>query len=105
MSKKDLANVSANLAELAETFPSQHVGTETIKKKGRAAKKKPRPKPKIVEESVIQFSLSLRKTLRKELMVLASDADMTMRAFVLNALKERGLSVSDADLLDRRRKE
>lgn len=35
--------------------------------------------------SVIQFSLSLRKGLRKQLARLADDADMTMRAFVLDA--------------------
>jgi hypothetical protein len=29
---------------------------------------------------------------------------MTMRAFILNALKERGLTVTDDDLLDLRRK-
>ncbi len=63
-----------------------------------------RPKPKLVEEPVIQFSLSLRKSLRKELMVLASDADITMRAYVLHALKETGLGVSKADLIDRRRR-
>jgi hypothetical protein len=36
-------------------------------------------------EEVIQFSLSLRKSLRKQLARLADDADMTMRAFVLEA--------------------
>jgi hypothetical protein len=33
--------------------------------------------------------------MRKQLARLASDADMTMRAFVLNALKEKGLSVRE----------
>jgi hypothetical protein len=55
------------------------------------------------EEGVIQFSLSMRKQLRKQLARLASDADMTMRAFVLNALKEKGLSVRDDDLIDLRK--
>jgi hypothetical protein len=44
-------------------------------------------------EEVIQFSLSLRTGLRKQLARLADDADMTMRAFVLNALKDKGLDV------------
>jgi adenine specific DNA methylase Mod len=35
--------------------------------------------------------------------LLASDADMTMRAFVLNALKEKGLSVREDDLIDLRK--
>ena len=61
-----------------------------------------RPKPR-EEEGVTQFSLSMRKELRKQLARLASDADMTMRAFVLNALKEKGLSVRDDDLIDLRK--
>ena len=52
---------------------------------------------------MIQFTLSMRKSLRKELSRLADDADMTMRAFVLNALKEKGLSVRGDDLLDKRK--
>ena len=55
-------------------------------------------------EPVIQFSLSLRKSLRKELARMAADTDMTMRAFVLNALKEKGLPVRDDDLADLRKK-
>jgi hypothetical protein len=34
---------------------------------------------------------------------LASDADITMRAFVLRALKDKGLSVREDDLLDLRK--
>ena len=52
---------------------------------------------------MVQFNLSMRKTLRRELKHLAEDADMTARAFVLNALKEKGLPVKDEDLLDLRR--
>ena len=63
-----------------------------------------RPAPAAPSEEVMQFSLSLRKSLRKELAQLAVDADMTMRAFVLKALKEKGLSVLDEDLVDRRKK-
>ncbi len=55
-------------------------------------------------QEVIQFSLSLRKSLRKELARLADDADMTMRAFVLEALKSKGLSVTDEDLKDLRKR-
>src|SRR5215471_1634978 len=40
------------------------------------------------QERQMQFSLSMRKELRKELARLAADVDMTMRAFVLNALKD-----------------
>ena len=102
MAKKDLANVTANLADLAGSLPSQHIAPAPATKKGRAARSK--PKLKIVEEPIIQFSLSLRKSLRKELVMLANEKDMTMRAFVLDALKAKGLNATDDDLIDRRRR-
>jgi hypothetical protein len=60
------------------------------------------PKPKH-QEAVTQFSLSLRKSLRKQLANLAADSDMTMRAFVLEALKDKGLNVREDDLTDLRK--
>ncbi len=96
MSKKDLASVQANLAELAGTMPTQH--------KPARGGEGTRPAPAAPSEEVMQFSLSLRKSLRKELTQLAVDTDMTMRAFVLMALKEKGLSVLDEDLVDRRKR-
>ena len=41
---------------------------------------------------------------RKELVMLANEKDMTMRAFVLDALKAKGLNATDDDLIDRRRR-
>ena len=54
-------------------------------------------------EASVQFSFSMRRSLRRELDRLAADADMTMRSFVLGALKEKGLAVTDDDLLDLRK--
>jgi hypothetical protein len=94
MSKKDLASVTADLSALAQTMPTQ---------------RPTRPEPPTlrviapVAEEVIQFSLSLRKGLRKQLARLADEADMTMRAFVLDALKAKGLDVRDDDLADLRK--
>jgi hypothetical protein len=93
MSKKDLASVTADLSALAQTMPTQ-----------RSITSKP-PVLRVVApaEEVIQFSLSLRKGLRKQLARLADEADMTMRAFVLDALKAKGLDVRDNDLADLRK--
>ena len=97
MTKKDLQRVQADLAALAEPFPTQNVSA-------RGATKQ-HPASGIEEgEEVIQFSLSLRKSLRKELARLAAETDLTMRAFVLSALKEKGLNVSDEDLVDLRKR-
>jgi hypothetical protein len=93
MSKKDLASVTADLSALAQMMPTQ-----------RPAVSEP-PALKVVEpsEEVIQFSLSLRKGLRKQLARLADDADLTMRAFVLDALKDKGRDVRPDDLMDLRK--
>jgi hypothetical protein len=93
MSKKDLASVTADLSALAQTMPTQRP----------AISEPPALRIVVPAEEVIQFSLSLRKGLRKQLARLADDADMTMRAFVLDALKARGLDVRPDDLMDLRK--
>jgi hypothetical protein len=91
MSKKDLASVTADLSALAQMMPTQRAVSE------------PRAKAVAPAEEVIQFSLSLRKGLRKQLARLADEADMTMRAFVLDALQAKGLDVRPDDLVDLRK--
>jgi hypothetical protein len=111
MSKKDLANVTTDLSSLASMMPTQRpIASVSLTPStavepsaavpGPVAASKPRPR---ADDTTTQFSLSLRKSLRKQLAKLASDSDMTMRAFVLNALKEKGLSVRDGDLTDMRK--
>ena len=93
MAKKDFRSVAASLSSVAANLPSQHVEPPRLAMA---------PTP---SEPVVQFSFGLRKSQRKELQRLAADADTTMRAFILNALKEKGLSVTDDDLLDLRKKD
>ena len=51
-----------------------------------------------------QFSLKMRESLHRELARLAFEAGMTMRGFIMRALREKGLKVSARDLVDRRRR-
>lgn len=103
MGKKDLASVTTDLSALASMMPTQRPALAVAPPPApRPAPVEPRRQPAL-EEPAIQFSLSMRKELRKQLARLASEADMTMRAFVLNALKEKGLSVRDEDLIDLRK--
>jgi hypothetical protein len=103
MARKDLRSVQTDLAALAGALPTQHVA--------RPESPPVAPPDDIVSatsragqgEDVIQFSLSLRKSLRKELARIADESDLTMRAFVLLALREKGLHVTDDDLLDLRK--
>ena len=95
--RKNLQSVAASLSAVAAQLPTQNVQPAVP----------PRPAPIEVSastEPVVQFSFGLRKSQRRELQRLAADADMTMRAFILSALKERGLTVTEEDLLDLRRK-
>jgi hypothetical protein len=87
MAKKDFSNISGDLAALAGTMPTQRLTGTRVPKPGSRS---------------FQFSLSLSKEQRKHLMRLSAEADMTMRAFVLNALKDKGLPVDPDDLLDLR---
>lgn len=93
--KKNLRSISASLTSVASELPTQNVSAVPPSDPEKLA---------AVEEPIVQFSFGLRKSLRKELARLAADADMTMRAFILDALKEKGLSVTAQDLLDLRKK-
>ena len=94
MARKNLKSVAAALAPAAAQLPTQNVATSS-----RQAKVESTSAP----DPVVQFSFGLRKSQRKELARLAAEADMTMRAFILDALREKELSVTDDDLLDLRR--
>jgi hypothetical protein len=108
MGKKSLENVTADLAALAAAMPTQRpvaaypVLAAQLSQPESQTTQLTRQK-KLAIEPLTQFSFSLRKSLRKELARLASDADMTMQAFILSALKAKGLTVTDEDLLDRRK--
>jgi hypothetical protein len=106
MSKKDLASVTTDLSALASIMPTQRPAGPTLAAFAQPAQPPGRKRPPLAaveDEGATQFSLSLRKSLRKQLARLAGDADLTMRAFVLNALKEKGLDVRDEDLIDLRK--
>jgi hypothetical protein len=117
MGKKDLASVTTDLSALASMMPTQHAAVIPIRSTpsqpepaptappapDQTAADEPKPRTSKKQEEIIQFSMGLRKSLRKQLARVASDADMTMRAFVLHALKDKGISVREDDLLDLRK--
>ena len=88
MMKKNLQSVAASLGDLAATMPTQ--------KPLSVVRNAP-------SEPLVQFSMRMRKSLRRELDRLAIDHDTTMQAFVLSALRDKGLSVTDDDLLELRK--
>ena len=56
------------------------------------------------EQKMRQFTLKMRESLHKELARYALEADMTMRGFIMDALRDKGLDVTEDDLVDRRRR-
>ncbi|WP_299211996.1 hypothetical protein, partial [uncultured Tateyamaria sp.] len=94
MARKNLQSIASALQPAAENLPTQ---------KDSAPSPAP-PETPTMAEPIVQFSFGLRRSQRKQLARLAAEDDMTMRAFILNALKEKGLEVSSEDLLDLRRK-
>ena len=91
MMKKNLQSVTSSLSDLAAVMPTQ-MPTVAVR----------RP-PAVPSEPLVQFTMRMRKSLRRELDRLAIDNDTTMQAFVLSALRDKGLSVTDDDLLDLRK--
>jgi uncharacterized protein (DUF1778 family) len=56
---------------------------------------------KASSEMTVQFKVS--PELKKEIHRSALERDETLRSFILKALKDRGIAVSDNDLVDRRK--
>jgi len=46
----------------------------------------------------------MRESLHRELARKAFESGMTMRGFIMSALKKAGLKVTDRDMVDRRRR-
>ena len=103
MAKKNLQSVADDLATLAATLPTQRPTVE--------ARPAPEPVPALPAPRIVAttprpkekpFTLNMRPSLHRQLDRMASDAEMTMKAFILNALKAKGLDVLPEDLVDRR---
>ena len=63
-----------------------------------------RPKePLKAPEPVSQVTIKMRESLHRELARKAFNSGMTMRGFIMRALKEAGLGVTEADLVDGRK--
>ena len=98
--KKNLQSVTANLTDLAATMPTQRP-LSVVSPEPVVPPVTPRAAP---SERLVQFSFSMRQSLRHELNRLAVENNLTMRVLVLDALKQTwGLNVTDDDLLDMRK--
>ncbi len=55
-------------------------------------------------EKSTQFTLTMRESLHRSLALIALENHMTMRGFIMQALRDAGLPVEADDLVDRRRR-
>ncbi len=89
----------------AEQSRTEQSRTEQSKTDRPRAK---RPKVPLMSERgerQSQVTLQMRESLHRELSRRAFDSGMTLRGYILNALRKSGLKVSEADLVDRRKRE
>ncbi len=64
-----------------------------------------RPKePQRSPEPVTQVTIKMRESLHKDLTRKAFNSGMTMRGFIMRALKQAGLGVTETDLVDGRKR-
>ena len=118
MSKRGLRPIGVpnDLAELARNLPTQNVDVResdetpsppTILAPVPKAPTKTDSKPLAVaegHEERVQLKLNVRESLHREIQRRAFDDGMTAQAFILDALKAKGLPVPAADLLDGRKR-
>ncbi len=73
----------------------------SLKAKSQRAR---RPKePLKSPEPVSQVTIKMRESLHRELARKAFNSGMTMRGYIMRALKQSGLGVTEADLVDGRK--
>ena len=95
------------LKELAANMPTQRP-PEPARADVRPAPvvELPRPQPAAPADPLVQISFSARFSTRKRMFQAARDHDMTLKALILGALREKypALGIEDADLVDLRAK-
>ena len=93
------------LTEIAASLPTQRP-PEPIRADIRPVPIVQRPQPAPAADPLVQISFSARFSTRKRMFQAARDHDMTLKALILGALREKypALGIEDADLVDLRAK-
>ena len=97
MSKKSFAPIGtppAGLSKLAAKQPTQSVKV--------VADEKPASKKDEPDEPVVRLTMEVRESLRDDLRRAALEGKTTIQAFVMEALKAKGIKIIDSDLIDKR---
>jgi hypothetical protein len=84
--------------------------TRTAAGSGKNSTRPPSPQAKQARDSrkaaepISQVTIKMRESLHRELARNAFNSGMTMRGYIMRALKQNGLDVTEADLIDGRKK-
>ena len=81
-------------------------GSTVRQRSGAAAPKRRARRPKEplkTPEPISQVTIKMRESLHRELTRKAFNSGMTMRGYIMRALKQSGLGVTEADLVDGRK--
>ena len=70
---------------------------------GKSQRAKRPKEPRKAPEPVSQVTIKMRESLHRELARKAFNSGMTMRGFIMRALQQAGLGVTEADLIDGRK--
>jgi hypothetical protein len=99
---KKYQNIDA-VKELAALMPTQRP-PEPVRAPAIVERPRPQPVPAPVIEPLVQISFSARFSTRKRMFQVARDHDVTLKALILGALREKypALGIEDADLIDLR---
>ena len=96
------AKASIALSENIEDVPTIHRTPKQIVERHEKEKKEPRTTKTTEREG--GYLLLLRESLKDELKLEALKQKMTIKQFILDALREKGLDVTTADMVDKRKK-
>ncbi|MEM7101355.1 MAG: hypothetical protein AAF541_24095 [Pseudomonadota bacterium] len=106
MSKKRLDTVQADLAGPADEFPTQKTPREIVKDREVVAKE---PIPEIPDEPTSQITLKMRSSIKDEIdervfQEKREGKKSSVRGIIMEALRDAGFSVTDDDMIDRRKR-
>lgn len=103
MAKKDFGDLGARLKTVADTLPGTRPPVLAVVPSASApVPAVATPVPGRTDEAPVQQAFALRPALRKQLHGMAAAADMTVSGFILAALRDKGLLVTESDMADRR---
>ncbi len=88
---------------MSRNAPKSAAGARKSATRRSTTRAKAPRQPRKSAEPVSQVTIKMRESLHRELTRKAFNSGMTMRGYIMRALKQAGLGVTEADLVDGRK--